>query len=187
MDQAFNLAPLLLTLAMRQVAELVVRRDAPGERPGEGKASIIFWYIAYLTILALALWHAWRTPIMSQPWWGYAVIWIGMVLRLASLREIGVYYHPLILLREGHRLIDAGPYRRLRHPLHLGLHIEMLGLALLAGTVPGWIALGLSLLVLARRNMQEERELEKFFGVTYRGYRSHAWDVIDLLPGNHKS
>jgi len=106
---------------------------------------------------------------------------------LASLREIGVYYHPLILLREGHRLIDAGPYRRLRHPLHLGLHIEMLGLALLAGTVPGWIALGLSLLVLARRNMQEERELEKFFGVTYRGYRSHAWDVIDLLPGNHKS
>jgi protein-S-isoprenylcysteine O-methyltransferase Ste14 len=187
MDQAFNLAPLLLTLAMRQVAESVLRRDVPGEKPGEGKASVVLWYIAYLTILAPALWRVWSTPMMSHPWWGYAVIWIGMVLRLVSLREIGVYYHQLILLREGHRLIDAGPYRWLRHPLHLGLHIEMLGLALLAGAVPGWIALGLSLLVLARRNMQEERALEKFFGVTYRGYRGHAWDVIDLLPGDHKS
>src|SRR5256885_13345271 len=187
MDQALNLAPLLLTLAVRQVTEFAMRRDVPGEKPGEGKASIVLWYIAYLTILALALWRAWPTPIMSQPWWGYMVIWIGMVLRLVSLREIGVCYHPLILLREGHRLIDTGPYRWLRHPLHLGLHIEMVGLALLAGTVQGWIALGLSLLVLTRRNMQEERALEEFFGATYRRYASHAWDVIDLLPGDHKS
>lgn len=185
-DQALSVSLLLLTLAMRQVAESAMRRDTPGQKPGEGKASIVFWYIAYLTILTLALWRAWSTPLMSQSWWGYAVIWSGMILRLASLREIGIYYDYLILIRDKHRLIETGPYRSLRHPLHLGLHVEMLGLALLAGAALGWITLGLSLIALMWRNVQEERALEDFFGDAYRDYRRHAWDVIDLLPGNER-
>ncbi len=185
-DQAFSVAPLLLTLVVRQVSETAVRRDVPSHKPREGKAHIVFWYIAYLTILALALGRAWSTPLMAQPWWGYAVIWSGMILRLVSLREIGVYYDYLILIQDNHRLIDTGPYRWLRHPLHFGLQLEMAGFTLLAGAALGWLALGLSLFVCVRRNVQEERALESAFGAAYRDYRHQAWDMIDLLPGNHK-
>jgi protein-S-isoprenylcysteine O-methyltransferase Ste14 len=68
--------------------------------------------------------------------------------------------------------------------MHLGLHLEMAGLALLADAAFGWAALALSLGALLQRNVQEERALEKFFGAAYRAYRRTAWDVIDLLPRN---
>jgi protein-S-isoprenylcysteine O-methyltransferase Ste14 len=182
MDQVLSIAPLLLTLVLRQVMESALRRDAPSRKPPAGKASIVFWYLAYFMILVLAVSRVWSIPLMSQPWWGYAVLWSGIVLRLVSLREIGVYYHSLILIRDEHRLVDTGPYGWLRHPLHLGLHLEMVGLALLADAALGWIALGLSLIVLMQRNLQEERAMENFFGAAYHAYRCRAWDVIDLLP-----
>jgi protein-S-isoprenylcysteine O-methyltransferase Ste14 len=184
MDQALNIAPLLMTLSVRQVAEAATRCDGADAKPGGAAASVAFWHVAYFTILALALWRIWPLPYVSQPWWGYAVMWGGMILRLVSLREIGAYYDPFIRIRDDHRLIDRGPYRWLRHPLHLGLHLEMAGLAFIAHTSAGWAALGLSLLVLVRRNLEEERALEQFFGAAYRDYRRQAWDVIDLLPGN---
>lgn len=186
MVQVLNLAPLLLTLAVRQAAEAAMRRDQPSRKPRQGQASIVFWYIAYLSILALALERAWSTPFAAPPFWGYAVIWSGMALRLASLRAIGAYYDYLILIRDDHRLIGSGPYRCLRHPMHLGLHLEMAGLALLADAALGWIAMALSLVALLQRNVQEERALEQFFGAAYRSYRRGTWDVIDLLPRSLK-
>lgn len=186
MDHLLQLTPLLVTLAVRQMIQPGVRRGLPSGKPGEGQASVIGWSLAYLAILALALWNVWSTPILSQSWWGYVVLWGGMLLRLLSLREIGGYYAYLIVIRNDHRLIDTGPYRRLRHPLHLGLHIEMAGLALLAGSTLAWIALGLSLLALVRRNIREEQALESFFGAAYRDYRRQAWDLIDLVPGKYR-
>lgn len=182
-----SLAPLLVTLALRQAMETAMRRDLPSSKPRAGRASIVYWSAAYLLLLAFALWRVSSTAVMGQPWWGYAVIWIGLLLRVRSLRAIGRYYDYLIVIRDDHRLIDTGPYRWLRHPLHLGLHLEMVGLALLAGAAFGWIALGLSVLALVRRNRQEERALEDFFGVAYCAYRRRTWDIIDLLPGRRPS
>lgn len=187
MDSLPSILPLLSTLAVRQVMESVLRRDAPAQSPGVAKASIVCWYLAYSAILALALSSIWAVPVMAQAWWGYVVLWSGIALRLVSLREIGVYYHVLVLIRHEHRLIDTGPYRRLRHPLHLGLHLEMAGLALLAADVLAWIALGLSMFALARRNLHEERALERFFGAAYGDYRRRTWDLVDLLPGTGRS
>lgn len=187
MDPLLSLLPALLTLAVRHVMESAFRRDAPSRDDGAALASLVCWYLAYSTILALALSRIWAVPLAGQAWWGYAVWWGGIALRLVSLREIGVYYHPLVLLRAKHRLVDTGPYRRLRHPLHLGLHVEMAGLVLLAADPLAWIALGLSLLVLARRNLQEERALERFFGDAYSDYRRRTWDLVDLLPGLRRS
>ena len=186
MDPLASMLPLLLTLAARQVSERALRRDAPSQHPGTARASIVCWYLAYSTILILAVSRIWGVPLLSQDWAGYAVLWSGIALRLVSLREIGAYYHPLVLIRGGHRLIDTGPYRHLRHPLHLGLHVEMAGLALLAAEGLAWAALALSTLVLARRNLLEERAMEDFFGTKYDAYRRRAWDLVDLLPGRRR-
>ena len=184
MDQVLNIAPLLLTLSVRQMGEAMARRGASDGKPRRAAASVAFWYVAYFTILAIAFWRIWPLPFLSQPLWAYVVIWAGITLRLISLREIGVYYDALIRIRDDHRLIDSGPYRWLRHPLHLGLHVEMVGLALLANNLVGWTGLGLSLLVLMWRNLEEERALERFFGTAYCVYRRRAWDIVDLLPSD---
>lgn len=180
MAQALSLLPLLATIAMRQALESALRQRAPTARPGTGRASIVFWYLAYSLLLALAGVHLWSVPLMSQPWYGYAVVWSGIALRLVALRELGAYYHTLVVIRDRHRLIDTGPYRFVRHPLHLGLHLEMAGLALLADSAVGWIALALSILVLVRRNREEERALEDYFGTAYAAYRRRSWDLVDL-------
>lgn len=182
MDPVINLAPLLVALAGRQAAEHLARRDVPAPTQGAGRDSIVLWYLAYLVILMLALSHAWSTPWSAQAWWGYALWWGGCGLRLAALRAIGGYYDYLIVVRENHRLVDTGPYRRLRHPLHLGLHLEMAGLAVIGESALAWVALALSLIALLRRNLQEERALEAHFGAPYRAYRRATWDVVDLLP-----
>jgi protein-S-isoprenylcysteine O-methyltransferase Ste14 len=179
MDPALNLAPLLLTVAAREIAETALRPR--GRSRGAGKASVAIWYLAYFAIMALAVSRAWSTPLASAPWGGYALLWSGIALRLRSLREIGAYYNSLILIKDAHRLVDTGPYRWLRHPLHLGLHVEMAGLAWLGGAAEGWLILGLSLIVLMRRNLEEERALEGFFGAAYREYRRQARDLVDLL------
>lgn len=180
MDPAFPVAALLATLAARQAGEALLRRSRRGPR-GAGGTSLLCWHAAYFAILASALWRLIEAPAAAQAGLGYGVMVGGILLRFAALREIGVFYHPLILIRGNHRLIDTGPYRWLRHPLHLGLHLEMAGLALIADVAPAWICLALSLAVLAWRNSREERALERRFA-SYRDYRRRAWDVIDLLP-----
>jgi protein-S-isoprenylcysteine O-methyltransferase Ste14 len=186
MQQILQLAPLLATLVLRQALVNALRQPVAGRPARGGRASIVGWYVAYFAIFALALCRLWSEPLASQPWGGYLVIWIGIGLRLVSLRQIGAYYDVLIVLKQGHRLVDRGPYRFLRHPLHFALHLEMAGLAILAGAAAAWMALALSLVILAGRNVQEERALEAFFGAEYRAYRRRAWDIIDLLPGSRK-
>ena len=185
MEPIFFVAPLVLTLLLREVGEFALRPGARRMR-GQGQSSLYVWYVAYLTNLAFALWHCWSTPLIDQSWAGYAIVWVGMALRFAAMRELGVFYDVLIFLQTDHQLIDTGPYRWLRHPLHLGLHFEMLGLAVLADSA---IPLGVfvaSLSVCAWRNLEEERALEGHFGAAYRDYRTRAWDVVDILPGRHK-
>lgn len=182
MDAALHLAPLLLTLTLRQLLEAALRSPACRAARRAGRASILIWYAAYSAILVLAMERLSPAPLGTQPWLGYPVLWSGILLRLAALHRIGRYYDPLIQVRDDHRLIDSGPYRWLRHPLHFGLQVEMAGLAVLADHRVAWIALGVSLLALVHRNIEEERALEDFFGAAYRAYRTRAWDVIDLLP-----
>jgi protein-S-isoprenylcysteine O-methyltransferase Ste14 len=182
MDQATSLAILLLTVAARELAEAALRRGGPSR--GVGKGSVVVWYVAYSAILALALARAWLEPWTSLPLAGLALLWGGILLRLRSLGEIGRFYDHFIAIKDGHRLVVSGPYRWLRHPLHLGLHVEMAGLAWLAGSPLGWAVFCLSLVVLVRRNLEEERILERHFGCAYRAYRRRAWDVIDWLPAS---
>ena len=184
MDQAASLASLLLTVAARELAEAALRRGGPSR--GTGRESVVAWYLVYSTILAIALWRAWFEPWATAPLAGFALLWGGILLRLRSLHEMGAYYDHFILIKDDHRLIDTGPYRWLRHPLHLGLHIEMAGLAWLAGSLLGWVVLGLALVVLLRRNLEEEQALERHFGIAYRDYRRRAWDVVDWLPGSFR-
>jgi len=184
MGEAFPLAPLFATLVLRQYSERMLRAGA-GETTTHpaGAASIIFWYCSYSVLLVLACLSLWGTPPGASEWLGYVILWAGITLRQLSLHQIGAYYHVLIVIRERHRLVDTGPYRFLRHPLHLGLHLEMLGLAILAGAALGWLVLAASLLVLVRRNRCEEKSMQDFFGVAYENYRRRSWDLVDLVPG----
>lgn len=179
---------ILLLLAPLGLRELVRWRCVPrpstasSGKTGGGHVTAGIWNLLYAVLLALALYGAIERTLWERGIIGLPLLWSGALLRAFSYRALGRHYTVTVFVREDHSLVTSGPYRWLRHPLHLGFNLEMLGLALV---VPGTLSLGLAglgLLVLFLRNRIEERALVEGLGENYRRYRECAWDVIDLLP-----
>ena len=82
-------------------------------------------------------------------------------------------------VEQGHRLIQDGPYRRLRHPSYTGMLAIYIGLVLALGT---WVGALLALVVMFaavyRRIQIEEEVLLEAFGDEYRAYMRRTWRII---------
>ena len=63
---------------------------------------------------------------------------LGLGLRYWSRRTLGRFFTIGVVRQEGHRVIDSGPYRLLRHPGYLGFVLFYLGLPLV---VENWLGL----------------------------------------------
>ena len=93
--------------------------------------------------------------------------WAKVVLRGSFSLSLGI--------REGHELITAGPYSRMRHPIYTGILVAMAGAALVFDS-------GAVLLCLAApfgvffywQTVVEEKLLEAHFGAAYVEYRQRA-------------
>jgi hypothetical protein len=55
----------------------------------------------------------------------------GIALRWYSIWYLGRFFTVDVAIAAGHRLIDTGPYRRIRHPAYTGELLAFLGLGLL--------------------------------------------------------
>jgi protein-S-isoprenylcysteine O-methyltransferase Ste14 len=111
---------------------------------------------------------------------GIACFVVGLWLFHRSHADLGTNWSITLQLREEHRLITEGVYRRVRHPMYTALFLYSIGQALV---LPNWIA-GPSYLVtfgllFALRVQAEERMLLEQFGAEYAAYmqRTHR-----LLP-----
>jgi protein-S-isoprenylcysteine O-methyltransferase Ste14 len=81
----------------------------------------------------------------------------------------------------GQAVVEAGPYRWIRHPSYTGLLLILIGSGL---AICDWLALIITALVptaaLLRRISVEERTLVDVLGQPYLDYQSHT---KRLLPG----
>src|SRR5216683_497533 len=106
---------------------------------------------------------------------------IGLWLFYRSHADLGTNWSITLEVREQHRLITQGVYRRIRHPMSLALVLYSIGQALV---IPNWVA-GLSNLVafavlLALRVGAEERMMVDGFGDEYAAYSART---KRLIPG----
>ena len=112
---------------------------------------------------------------------GGFVILLGVVLRQWSVRVLGASFAVRLGVAEDHRLVDAGPYRWLRHPNYAALLVVALGTALALSspfaaltTFVVWVPVTLV------RVAREERLLLAHYGERYERYRQRSWR---LVPG----
>lgn len=106
----------------------------------------------------------------------------GLYLRYAAVIGLGRFFTTNVAILHGHRLIEDGPYRRLRHPAYTGLLIALAAAGLAMGD--GLALLSLLLFsgwALAHRIEVEERMLEQEFGDSYRDYRNRRWRLLPWL------
>jgi protein-S-isoprenylcysteine O-methyltransferase Ste14 len=113
---------------------------------------------------------------------GIAVWLSGSLFRFYSMRVLGRFFTYDVAISTGQRVIEAGPYRWLRHPSYLGSIIAEIGFGM---TMTNWLALLLPALCIgaayAYRIPIEERALVQGLGTPYREYMRHTWRLIPFV------
>jgi serine phosphatase RsbU (regulator of sigma subunit)/protein-S-isoprenylcysteine O-methyltransferase Ste14 len=95
----------------------------------------------------------------------------GLAFTVWARLHLGRYWSGIITLKEGHKVIDTGPYRFVRHPIYTGWLAAMFGSALLAGTLDGFLGFELIVLAFIIKLQREEKLLANKLGDEYRRYR----------------
>jgi protein-S-isoprenylcysteine O-methyltransferase Ste14 len=106
---------------------------------------------------------------------------IGLWLFHRSHADLGTNWSITLEVREQHRLITQGVYRRIRHPMYSALVLYSVGQALV---IPNWVAGPSNLIaftaLFALRVCAEERMMVEQFGDEYAAYTART---KRLVPG----
>jgi protein-S-isoprenylcysteine O-methyltransferase Ste14 len=121
-------------------------------------------------------------PLHEAPFLAGCILFaVGLWIFHRSHADLGTNWSITLQVRANHQLVTHGIYRRVRHPMYLGLFLYSLGQALV---LPNWLA-GPSYLVTfgvlyALRVGAEERMMRERFGADYDAY---AQRTARLVPG----
>jgi len=123
------------------------------------------WHVGYIGGIGLAL----LTLVgLSFTWWArihLGRLWSGSITR-----------------KEGHRVIDTGPYALVRHPIYTGLIFALFTTAIAQATVSGLAGAALIAFGLWIKARIEERFLTAELGVdAYGAYRQRVPMLVPLL------
>jgi protein-S-isoprenylcysteine O-methyltransferase Ste14 len=171
------------------VSGRVVRRRPRLERTPAGdrgtRKVLVATGLASLAVAVLLAWFVRALAIPGPPWLAFAaglgLYWAGRLLRWWAVRTLGPYFVGVVHVQAGHRVVDSGPYRFVRHPGYAGALVRVAGIGLMLGN-----AGSLAILVVAnfgalrRRILVEEDELERALGGDYRRYCERT---SRLVPG----
>jgi protein-S-isoprenylcysteine O-methyltransferase Ste14 len=112
---------------------------------------------------------------------GVALLAAAMLLRVWVRFALRGFYTGHVQVQAEHRVMQAGPYRYVRHPGYTGFMLMGLGIAVGFSSVIGLAAVALVLLPgLVYRMNAEEKLLIEQFGDEYRDYARRA---KRLVPG----
>ncbi len=103
-------------------------------------------------------------------WLGILLIYVGIALRLYAIKVLGRYFTTSVAVAPEQTVIEAGPYRLIRHPSYTGLLMILLGFGL--SLTNNWLSLlvmmGCALIGLSYRIQVEERVLQEHLGQRYQ-------------------
>ncbi|MHC4118834.1 MAG: methyltransferase family protein [Planctomycetota bacterium] len=139
-------------------------------------------FLAVLIVSALDERYAWST--MSGWFWPLgAVLYAFCTFILTWAMAVNTHFEKTVRIQHdrGHRVIDSGPYRIVRHPGYLGAIFGfVLAAPLLLGSWWAFLPAALATVCLVIRTILEDRTLQKELD----GYESYAQNVrYRLLPG----
>jgi len=93
---------------------------------------------------------------------------------------LGRLWSGSITRKEGHRVVDTGPYRFVRHPIYTGIIAAGIATAALNGTLRGVVGAGLLIVGYWLKARVEERFLRSELGT--QAYDSYAARTAMLIP-----
>ena len=113
---------------------------------------------------------------------GDALVLAGLGFAIWARVVLGHNWSGLVMMvRDGHQLVQRGPYAIVRHPIYTGLFAAILGTALTLGTLASWIAVAAGLAGILLRVDVEERLMAAEFGDAHADYRARTRKLIPFV------
>jgi protein-S-isoprenylcysteine O-methyltransferase Ste14 len=89
----------------------------------------------------------------------------------------------MLTLREGHRVVDTGPYRLVRHPIYTGFITGAWALALIVGTPAALTGALVLTVVMSLKSKTEEQLLRRELGeASYDDYAARTPMLVPFAP-----
>jgi protein-S-isoprenylcysteine O-methyltransferase Ste14 len=174
----FGISELAISLTLR----------ARGDAQRKDRSSLTLIWIVVVASIGIGIWVANAVPDARLPWpretylVGLAVFVFGLLLRWWSIWTLGRFFTVQVAIASDHKLIEAGPYRILRHPSYTGSLLMFIGFALCFGNWATLIAMLVPVLaVFGWRIHVEEIALAEAFGDAWRDYVRRTWRLIPLV------
>lgn len=152
----------LAVLGVQRLAELVYARwtsrrllqaGARQVRP-DGMAGIVAVHVAFFVGAGVELFSPWA----SMGWWslaGLAAFLLGQALRASSMVTLGWRWSTRVDILAAPPLV-AGPYRFLRHPIYVGVVLELAGFQAMFGLWASLVLVGILHALALRRRIRIE-------------------------------
>jgi protein-S-isoprenylcysteine O-methyltransferase Ste14 len=139
----------------------------------------IRWRFAPAPLDTIGPMQLWRLD--DPAGWGLvAVVAAGFALCWWARLHLGDLWSGTVTRKEGHRVIDSGPYARVRHPIYTGLIMAALATGAIRGTTGALAGAGIIILGLWIKARVEERFLRAELGAAE--YDAYAARTPMLIP-----
>jgi len=151
------------------------------------------WLYRLLVIAgAILLFHRTSQALGAERLWsvgldgGYALAGLaiaGFLFTWWARLHLGRLWSATITRKEGHRVVDTGPYGLVRHPIYTGLLLATLVTAIAEATIPALAGFGLISLGLWLKARLEEAFLAEELGAqAYGDYRRRVPMLVPFGP-----
>ena len=113
---------------------------------------------------------------------GDGLVLAGVAFAVWARVVLGHNWSGLVMMvRDGHQLVQRGPYAIVRHPIYTGMFFAILGTALTIGTLASWLAVASGLAGILIRVDVEERLMASEFGEAHAAYRQRTRKFIPFI------
>jgi len=115
-------------------------------------------------------------------WLGILLMYAGIALRLYAIIVLGAFFTTTVAVAAEQPVIEAGPYRLIRHPSYSGILLILLGFGL---SLTNWLSLlvimGCAIIGLSYRIHVEEHVLQEQLGQRYQEYMRRTKRLIPFV------
>jgi protein-S-isoprenylcysteine O-methyltransferase len=143
---------------------------------------ILFAYLIYRHSVFPNGFGSFSTQLRFMIYLGCLFIAFGVIIRLIAVATLKRQFTVKVSIIEGHKIVDTGIYKIIRHPAYLGYLALMLGIGLVLGNWVGLMTLVVFPLVgILYRIHVEESALLGYFGSEYQEYANRTKRLLPRI------
>ena len=105
----------------------------------------------------------------------------GLAFALWARVTLGRNWSGVVTLKEGHELVERGPYRFVRHPIYTGMLIMFFAAALVQSNLSGFVSVLLMFASFCIKLEREETLMLRQFPERYAAYQQRVKRIIPFV------